>query len=604
MKDNSKMIGCPNQACEQKIILLPGYGKIPLKCPECGTDLQGAPELQPGAEPGILNGRERALSLDGSEMVYVPEGPFIMGSDIQEVEQAYNSAASKYMDLLWVWFERELPRRQMTLPGFWMDITPITCTQYQRFCQATGHRSPEYWQKGDIPEGQAQHPVVGIAWEDAIAYCLWAGKRLPYESEWEKAARGTDGRSWPWGNQYLDDCGNIDNLAKGIQPVGSHPKGQSPYGCLDMAGNVFEWTKDICVPYPGYLETEELAKMRTDRMSSPAYKKTTFVHVFRDGVSIQETQPFQFFKTVVRGGAYGSCAEFCRCAFRLEMEEQGSGSVGFRCVLGEETYTKNSALGQAGRFEESLALAEQSLSLSPNYPTALYNAGFAHSRLGRYPDAIARFQQLVDVWPIDHATWNQLGICQSLQGQHQKAIPYHDAAIFHHPGEADYWYNKGMAVYALAKSIPRENLTGIAMLAAEAAGCFERAHRLGAEDDELKNNLAVANRQEQVIVEYLRGRLESGAAARVLAQLGFARAFPLIQHVWAVVRKYYPKQKFTYPDLQGRGFATTEASTGLTYLKDWGCIEVPERETFLVIAAAQDISKYEPWRSVVTIPPG
>jgi len=193
------------------------------------------------------------------------------------------------------------------------------------------------------------------------------GKRPPYESEWEKAARGTDGRIWPWGNEYREGCGNIDHgLAAGTQPVGSFPQGVSPYGCLDMAGNVFQWTRDICVQYPGYEETDELRKIRQEKAQERGFER---VVVFKDGASVKETRPFQFFGGVTRGGAWASCAEYCRCAFRLEAAPSSS-SVGFRCVLGEDPCDQSRDLGQQGKHEESLTAAERSLSLSPNYPTA------------------------------------------------------------------------------------------------------------------------------------------------------------------------------------------------------------------------------------------
>jgi formylglycine-generating enzyme required for sulfatase activity len=530
-------------------------------------------------------------------MVYVPEGPFIMGSDLKDIEMVFASASRKYMDVLWVWFERELPKREVNIPGFWIDLLPVTCAQYKRFCDMTGYHPPDYWTDGKIPDGRQDHPVVNVSWEDVLAYCSWAGKRPPYESEWEKAARGTDGRVWPWGNEYLEDRGNIDRgLTAGTKPVGSFPLGASPYGCLDMAGNVFQWTRDICVQYPGYAETEELKKTRQERMQQKGFER---VEVFADGVSVKETHPFQFFRTVVRGGAWASCAEYSRAAFRLETAS-GSSSIGFRCVLGEDPCDQSRDLGQQGRHKESLAAAERSLALSPNYPTALFNAGRALENLGKFQEAATKFRQLVNVWPTDHDSWNRLGICQGIIGEHQRAITSYDAAIYQNPSMTDYWYNKGTAIYELAKTMPRSNLVGIATIAAEAAGCLERAQRLGAEDDQLKNNLAGANRQEEVVTEYLRGKMDRIDVARMLAQLGFARVFPLIQHIWAVIRKYYPDHDFTYKDLRSRGFAIMEASTGLTYLKDWGCVEGVALETFRVIAK-KDISEHDPWRNVVSL---
>jgi formylglycine-generating enzyme required for sulfatase activity len=573
--------------CDNKILLVQ-YGSLPLKCPKCGTDLQSKLKDK---KPVIPRLGEKASSLDGSEMVFVPKGPFIMGSNLRDIEKAYNSAKSKYSDVLWVWFERELPHHEMNIPGFWIDVVPVTCAQYDRFCSMTGYTKPKYWLNGKIPEGQAEFPVVEVSWEDAISYCLWAGKRLPYESEWEKASRGANGRIWPWGDQYRKGCGNIDNIAQGIQPVGSYPDGASPYGCLDMAGNVFEWTKDICVPYPGYLETDELRRIRA-KMSSNDFERIT---VFGDGVSSKEVKPFQFFNTVARGGAYGSCAEFCRSAFRLDFNHSGSNSLGFRCVLGEETYYKMPNLGKEGRYDEVLQLVEAALILSPNYPTALHNACTALGGLGRPNQAIPIYQKLVALWPTDHDSWNQLGIFQFKVGETLAAINSYDAALSHDPSKIDYWFNKGLAVYKLTKSVPMSNLVGLAMIAAESAGCFELAQRLGADDDQLKSCLGTSNRQEEAVVKYMQSILDQNEFARLQGQLGFARSFPLIQLIWLVINKYYPDRDFTYSDLNTRGFTATDVSTGLTYLKDWDCVEGVALRTFHV-KSKDDISTYEPWR--------
>jgi formylglycine-generating enzyme required for sulfatase activity len=608
---------CPNPQCNQKVVLVEGYGQLPLACPRCATDLRPAIAAAQAVSPPALLAGKRALSLDGAEMVYVPAGPFTMGSDLQEIQTAFASAIQKYMDITWVWFERELPKHQGDLPGFWIDVVPVTCAQYQRFCEATGHRTPEYWTGGKIPEGRESHPVVHVSWEDdVLAYCSWVGKRPPYESEWEKAARGTDGRIWPWGNDYREAGGNIDRgLGAGTQPVGSFPEGASPYGCLDMAGNVFEWTRDLCVQYPGFQETDELSKVRQQRMGQ---QRSERIVVFRDGVRVAESRAFQFFRGVGRGGAWASCAEYCRAAFRCEVESSGTSSLGFRCVLGEDPCDQSRDLGRAGRHAEAVAAAERSLALSPNYPTALFNAGGALEGLGRYQEAAAMFRHLVTVMPVDWDAWNRLGLCHSRLDNRGAAIDSYDAAIDIDPFNADFWFNKGLELGHLVKAVlsphtiaaqehrvvvdlpnvPVKVVQAVAELNAEAAGCYHRAQRLGAKDKDVVDGHERARHQCQQMLDHLRGRLPEHESFRAAARIDFCESFPTIQHVWAIVRKYHADADFTYDPLRRHGLGEMEASTGLTYLKDWGRIEVVALKTFRVIHT-DDISAYDPCREYV-----
>ena len=131
------------------------------------------------------------------------------------------------------------------LKAFWIDKFEVTNAQYARFVEEAGHRKPGYWE--DPAFNQPAQPVVGVSWEDAMAYARWAGKRLPSEAEWERAARGADGRTYPWGEDWMADrcnsTGGQDGF-EGLAPVGSFPLGASPYGVMDMAGNVWEWVAD------------------------------------------------------------------------------------------------------------------------------------------------------------------------------------------------------------------------------------------------------------------------------------------------------------------------------------------------------------------------
>jgi len=152
---------------------------------------------------------------DGKEMVRVAAGAFLYFEEKEEVE----------------------------LPEFWIDRTPVTNAEYGQFVAATDHRPPRHWKRKVPPEEIADHPVVDVSWREAAAYAAWAGKRLPSDEEWEKAARGTDGREYPWGEWELGRCNSAEHGIRGTTPVGQYsPGGDSPYGCADMAGNVWEWT--------------------------------------------------------------------------------------------------------------------------------------------------------------------------------------------------------------------------------------------------------------------------------------------------------------------------------------------------------------------------
>jgi iron(II)-dependent oxidoreductase len=146
----------------------------------------------------------------------------------------------------------EKPKHTVTLKAFFLDKTEVTNAEYQKFINATNYEAPPHWKDKIFPQGQANFPVVQVNWQDANAYAQWAGKRLPTEVEWEAAARGLDGRKYPWGNEWNKTFANIAAGKSGsLAEVGKYPEGQSPCGAMDMIGNAWEWTADTLALYPG-----------------------------------------------------------------------------------------------------------------------------------------------------------------------------------------------------------------------------------------------------------------------------------------------------------------------------------------------------------------
>jgi serine/threonine-protein kinase len=215
------------------------------------------------------------------ESVLVPAGEFVMGDD--------GAAETR-------------PKQTLRLDAFRIDKFEVTRAQFRTFVAATGFR-PDSPAVTRFTDREAQEPVVGVTWANAVAYCNWSGGRLPTEAEWEKAARGTDGRIYPWGNQ--PDSAKLNASESGLKrprPVGSYPAGASPYGALDMAGNVAEWTQSLKKPYP----------------YDPG-----------DG----RNDPSAAGERVIRGGSWENSAEsartFARAGFPADFVHP---TVGFRCV--------------------------------------------------------------------------------------------------------------------------------------------------------------------------------------------------------------------------------------------------------------------------------
>ncbi len=167
-------------------------------------------------------------------------------------------------------------QREEELPGFYVDIYPVTNSDYRKFVQETGAKPPPHWPKGQMPEEIADHPVVEVTYEEAAAYAAWQKKRLPTELEWEKAARGIDGNVFPWGNTFDAEKCNVKETGLGaLVSVKAMPRGASPYGCVHMAGNARHWTSTVA---PATKEAQgECRIVRGGSFADPADSARTFV---------------------------------------------------------------------------------------------------------------------------------------------------------------------------------------------------------------------------------------------------------------------------------------------------------------------------------------
>jgi formylglycine-generating enzyme required for sulfatase activity len=224
------------------------------------------------------------------DMVRVPAGPFRMGADRVPPDSLRPEAD-------------EGPQHTVRLDAYWIDRYEVTNAQFRDCARADACAEPDdlrYYADATY----ADHPVVFVTWYDARDYCGWAGKRLPSEAEWEKAARGTDGRIYPWGTGLALERLNADYRVGTTTAVGSYPGGASPYGAYDMAGNVWEWTSDWYAPYPG-------SSVHSD-LFGEKYK-------------------------VLRGGSWNHPPEDARVDHRdVAHPERAIQVVGFRCALDDD----------------------------------------------------------------------------------------------------------------------------------------------------------------------------------------------------------------------------------------------------------------------------
>ncbi len=211
----------------------------------------GPPDTEASASGGVAKVRERRNEKDGTVLVYVPGGEYTIGAnDLSEQEQ---------------------PVHRVRLSPFWIGQVPVTNEQYGRFMQANpGYRRPGFWSEEIF--NRPEQPVVGVSWEDAQAYCNWAGLVLPSEVQWEAAARGHDGRSFPWGDEPpTPELANFDGHAGRTTPVGSLEAGRGPFGTLDQAGNVWEWCADV-LDAEAYSRREAAALDPLVTIGEPAFR--------------------------------------------------------------------------------------------------------------------------------------------------------------------------------------------------------------------------------------------------------------------------------------------------------------------------------------------
>lgn len=230
----------------------------------------------------------------------------------------------------------EIPYHSLTVTDYYIMRYPVTNSTYAQFVQAAGHRAPLFWKSDHSPEGKENHPVVGVSFLDAIAFCAWARQatglqiRLPTEPEWEKASRGGDGRIYPWGDAWEKGrCNSRESKVGGTTPVDRFsPIGDSPYGVADLSGNVQEWISSLFGPYPyDPADGREVLvyNLDLDNLLPRLHETgcTSITHSLEAGLD----------KSMLRGGSWRESKHQSRCAYRSwAAPMHRSDDTGFRCV--------------------------------------------------------------------------------------------------------------------------------------------------------------------------------------------------------------------------------------------------------------------------------
>ena len=250
-----------------------------------------------------------ALTLLLPEFVAIPARPFLMGTPVAVLSglaKRYGGTRESYRE--------ESPQHTLALPALRIARTPVSSALYAAFVAAGGAPAPTYWRGPAPPAALRDHPAVDVTWHDTVSFCAWlssalprgASVRLPSEAEWEHAARGADGRAFPWGDAFDPTLANTREAALATTtPVGSFPRAASPYGALDMAGNVWEWTASLDAPYP--------------------YRPTDG----REGLDAAG-------RRILRGGCYANPHGYARCACRFRLlPDVRNAFIGFRLAQSE-----------------------------------------------------------------------------------------------------------------------------------------------------------------------------------------------------------------------------------------------------------------------------
>ncbi|MHB1460723.1 MAG: formylglycine-generating enzyme family protein [Armatimonadota bacterium] len=278
-----------------------------------------APDVAHETAKVVIPVKQKVNTKDGAEMVWIPAGKFTMGSTNEQTDRELSRWPLAAQNTIGWILNTEKPQRIVTIDGYWMYRYEVTVAQFRKFCNATKRRMPG---TGAAGSGWVDdHPMVMVNWQDAVDYAKWAGAFLPTEAQWEKAARGTDGRLYPWGNVWVASrCVNGVNAKQASsKPVGSNAFDVSPYGCMDMAGNVWEWCSDWYDP--NYYKDAP----STNPKGSPS----------RVGFTIPGMESY-IGARVLRGGSWNDkdTGVNFRCATRfVAVPTDREPSYGFRCAM-------------------------------------------------------------------------------------------------------------------------------------------------------------------------------------------------------------------------------------------------------------------------------